>query len=292
MTKLFKAHFFLLILVFASCVSSNAKKSENLIKSDPQLTIKVKDQVRVYSRTQMLQLSDVRQVTIENDPTYSMKKKTYTAVPVTTLFQNLKVDATQTLLFSCLDGFSAPISASRLLNSDPKESIAYIAIESSDQKWSSVKADKSQTAGPFYLIWEHPEKSKIVVEEWPYQLAGFEAKPSIQTQFPGTIPDPRLTAKSSVQQGYQIFMRNCFACHTLNGEGSSQMGPDLNQPYNPTEYLKKDFLFKLVRNPQSLRRWPQAKMPAFDKTSLPDEDLQKIILYLQHMSKRKTTSFN
>ena len=84
-----------------------------------------------------------------------------------------------------------------------------------------------------------------------------------------------------------MFQRTCLACHTLNGAGASQLGPDLNIPYGPTEYLRADLLRAYLRDPQSLRRWPQAKMPGFTRQALPDADLDAVLAYLRHMAGRK-----
>jgi cytochrome c1 len=77
-------------------------------------------------------------------------------------------------------------------------------------------------------------------------------------------------------------------CHTLNGQGTSQLGPDLNIPFNPTEYLGEKYLRQLIRNPQSLRRWPQSKMAGFSSKDLPDGELDQIVAYLRSMSGQKT----
>jgi cytochrome c1 len=61
----------------------------------------------------------------------------------------------------------------------------------------------------------------------------------------------------------------------------------LNVPYNPTEYLRVDALRRLIRDPQSLRRWQAAKMPRFPLTSLSDRELTDLLAYLRHMADRK-----
>ena len=293
----FSALFAIFILAPVSCVSKVAKNSaptsigqsaRQPSESSPILVIKVNGQTRQFSRENLLSSPTLKKITVEKDPAYGFKRTAYSAVPVSELFSGLKVDATGTLLFTCLDGFSAPISIARILNTNPEGSIAYIAIEQPSESWPAVKPeDPLKSAGPFYLIWDHHEKSKIVTEEWPYQIASFEWKASVETQFPHTVPDSRLGEDNPIRSGYKIFMQNCFACHTLNGEGQSQLGPDLNIPNNPTEYLKPGYLTKLIRNPQNLRHWPQAKMPGFDPAMLPEKDLHSVILYLQHMSTRK-----
>jgi cytochrome c1 len=50
-----------------------------------------------------------------------------------------------------------------------------------------------------------------------------------------------------------------------------------------------DYLKLYIRNPQSLRQWPQAKMPAITQQVLPDEGLDQVIAYLRHMAGRKAS---
>jgi len=46
-----------------------------------------------------------------------------------------------------------------------------------------------------------------------------------------------------------------MVCYTLNGAGNAHVGPDLNLPQNPTEYLVPAALRQLIRNPASVRSW-------------------------------------
>ena len=48
-----------------------------------------------------------------------------------------------------------------------------------------------------------------------------------------------------------------------------------------------DALRRLIRDPQSLRRWPAAKMPAFDVAMLSDRELNDVLAYLRYMANRK-----
>jgi cytochrome c1 len=61
-------------------------------------------------------------------------------------------------------------------------------------------------------------------------------------------------------------------------------------PYSPTEYLRADLLRGFIRNPQSLRRWPQARMPAFSEKMLSDADLDAVLDYLKHMAERRRST--
>jgi hypothetical protein len=42
-----------------------------------------------------------------------------------------------------------------------------------------------------------------------------------------------------------------------------------------------------IRDPKSLRSWPDQKMPGFNAASLPDADINAIIAYLRHMAHRR-----
>jgi hypothetical protein len=53
---------------------------------------------------------------------------------------------------------------------------------------------------------------------------------------------------------------------------------------SPTEYLQPAALTKLIRNPQSLRHWPESKMKGFSKDEISDADVQRIVSYLRHMA--------
>lgn len=271
------------LLSILSCTSTSPHRNPS--STEPEIVIQNAGETRRFTRSQLLKSARLKTITVAADPAYANRPMTYQAIPAADLFEGMKFERDATLVFKCLDGFSAPISMPRLLNLDPKSSVAYIAIEGAGKSWPVVKAGGSASAGPFYVVWENPERSKIAREEWPFQLSGFEVKASLEIQFPKAAP--AANAGLRVRKGFQAFAQNCFACHRVNGEGQSQVGPDLNTPHNPTEYMKLDYLTKLIRDPQSLRHWPQARMPAYPKDVLSDEDLANIISYLQHMSKQK-----
>lgn len=277
----------LVFLVLAlACVSAPSRRPSRT-SGETSLAIAAGGVEHRFTRAQLLASPQLKKVTVDKDPAYGGKTMIYDAVPLASLFVGIKVEATQTLIFNCLDGFSAPISTGRVLNLDRRQSVAYVAIESPDRAWPALKPNSSASAGPFYLIWENPAASGIRIEEWPFQLAGFTLKASLESEFPKTIPDPKLPAQSKIRRGYALFAQNCFACHTMNGEGQSQLGPDLNIPHNPTEYMKPVFLKKLVRNPQDLRHWPQSKMSGFNSVVLSDQELDDILAYLKHMTGRR-----
>ena len=163
---------------------------------------------------------------------------------------------------------------------------AWLAVEDPSRPWPALAADKP-SAGPFYLVWTDPAAGHISPEQWPFQVARIQRLEPVAQRFPALLPDPQLAATDPINQGFALFQKNCLACHRLNGTGDSQFGPDLNIPYSPTEYFSGDFLKRYIRDPQSMRRWPQAKMPGFNNNVLPDQELDLLLGYLRHMAGRK-----
>ena len=76
----------------------------------------------------------------------------------------------------------------------------------------------------------------------------------------------------------------------MNEEGPSQVGPDLNLPMNPTEYLKESVLPRYIRNPKTIRSWEASKMPGFGPEIFSDEDIANIVAYLKEMAFEKPHS--
>ncbi len=249
------------------------------IAGEAVLTITGEKKDKAFTRSQLLALPGKKSFQIDYDPAFPDRAVTYEAVPVAEVFKSIQLSEENTILFKCTDGFSAPLSKSRLLAQGKDDSRAYIAIENPKKPWPKLKDGRS--IGPFYLIWIDPKKSNIGTEEWPFMLAGFEIKASVEQTFPLIVPPG---GSQAAARGFKVFLKNCFACHTLNGQGASQMGPDLNLPQNPTEYLKTAALRTLIRDPQQLRKWPQSKMSGFKKEAVSDEDLENLIVYLEKMA--------
>ena len=248
-----------------------------------QLTVDMGHDTKIWPGEALLQRADARQITVQNDAAFH-RSMHYRAVPLLALLPG--ITPTDHLQFVAADGFAAEIPASVLLNKLGSQ--AWLAIEDPTQPWPALAANKG-SAGPFYLVWSQPQAASISPEQWPYQLKLIRKLSPLAVRFPAILPNPALLANSAVQRGFAIFQRTCFACHTLNGEGDAQLGPDLNIPHNPTEYLRADLLRAFIRDPQSLRQWPQAKMQGFSQQALSDADLDQLLAYLQHMAGRRHT---
>lgn len=248
-----------------------------------ELTLDLGQGVQHLSTTQLLQHPEARRVEITEDVSYH-RAMTYTAVPAAALLEGTPADAT--LQVVALDGFAAEMPAAPLLVNDETKSRAWLAVEDPAQPWPPL-SDAKPSAGPFYLVWTRPQASGIVPEQWPYQIASVKWIAPVTERFPDMLPQAGLPDTDPVMRGFAVFRTNCMVCHTVNRQGDASMGPDLNVPHNPTEYLQPDFLRQYIRDPQSLRHWPQARMPAFPESILPREDLEALIGYLGHMAERK-----
>lgn len=256
-------------------------------RAEPTLTLQTPHKTITFTQSELLARSrGGESLTVKKDSGYKNKEMTYSAVvPVLDLIRDLKISKDAIIQFKCLDGFSAPLSTELLLADSPKSSRAYIAIEDPIHPWPPLKEGSKATAGPFYLVWKNPELSKVGQEQWPFQLARLEVKPSLRETYPGIFPPQK--ASVQVERGFKVFTKTCFACHTMNREGESKLGPDLNLPYSPTEYLKEEFLRKLIRNPQNVRHWPESKMAPLPESVISSNDLDDLISYLKSMATRK-----
>ncbi|VVN67532.1 hypothetical protein PS718_00194 [Pseudomonas fluorescens] len=249
--------------------------------SAAQLDLQLGANSRIWQTEELLKHPQVQTLTVKNDVSYK-KDMTYRAVPVAALLGGIKPE--DHLQAVALDGFAAELAAAPLLNT--QGSRAWLAIEDPAHPWPPLSAGK-HSAGPFYLVWTDPQAGNISPEQWPFEVASIKRMAPVAERFPALLPDPALKADDPVNQGFALFQKNCLACHRLNGAGDAQFGPDLNIPYNPTEYFGADFLKRYIRDPQSLRQWPQAKMPGFSADVLPEGDLQMLVGYLKHMVGRK-----
>jgi len=246
-----------------------------------QLNLELGANSRTWQTEALLKHPQVQTINISNDVSYK-RDMSYRAVPVAALLTGIKPD--DHLQAVALDGFAAEMAAAPLLNKQGAR--AWLAIEDPKQPWPPM-AEGKHSAGPFYLVWTDPQVGNISPEQWPFEVASIKRMAPVAERFPALLPDPALKADDSVNKGFALFQKNCLACHRLNGAGDAQFGPDLNIPYNPTEYFGADFLKRYIRDPQSLRQWPQAKMPGFSTQVLPDEDLGMLVGYLKHMAGRK-----
>ncbi|MBM7059254.1 cytochrome c [Pseudomonas sp. UL073] len=244
-----------------------------------ELRLELPGGTRQWDTAALLAHREAQPIEIPADVAYK-RAMHYRAVPLASLLDG--VQPGDHLQLVAKDGFAAELSAAPLLARSGAR--AWLAIEDPAAPWPPLGAGKP-SAGPFYLVWSDPQLADIGSEQWPFQVVTIRCLDAVAQRFPALTP--ATDAAPAVQAGFAQFQKNCLACHRLNGAGDAQFGPDLNLPHNPTEYFAADFLARYIRDPQSLRRWPQGKMPGFSREALSDQQLGELIAYLRHMAGRK-----
>jgi len=269
-----------LALVFGAGLLPGAHANE------PALTVSIGGNTVSYAPAALLAMPAAASIRVPTDVTYQ-REMSYHAIPVAALLAGVRAD--ESVRFVARDGFVATLPASALLASGDGAT-AYLAIESTDAPWPAIKPGETASAGPFYVVWLRPEKGAIVREQWPYQVSRIETVAPLSKRFPMLAPAATLSAKDPVRRGFDTYVKNCSVCHTLNLGGDSTIGPDLNVPYNPTEYMRPDAMRRLIRDPQSLRKWKESRMPSFGVQVISDRELNELFAYLRHMADRKSTA--
>jgi mono/diheme cytochrome c family protein len=184
------------------------------------------------------------------------------------------------------DGFVAQLPRDLVYAGD-REAVAYVAIEVADEPWPSIPG-KDRSAGPFYIVWLGEHAPSVPAVEWPYQVLSLAVQDAPTKRWPSLAVDPMLPSLDPARGGQILFVSKCLSCHMLNQAGSASAGPDLNLPMNPTEYFTDVALRALIRDPRSVRVWPEQRMPGFAADDLSNEDLDLILAYLRHMAGKKT----
>jgi len=250
--------------------------------AESSLTVVAGGRTAIYTTGGLLSLPSVTAVTVPSDPAYRTGM-TYRAIPITVLLSGAAAD--DTVRFLTGERLLATVPVAALL---AQGSGAYLAIEPADAPWPPLKAGEAATAGPFHLVWLRSDKTVVAPELWPARISRIEEVQPLGKRVRMILPSPTVAANHPIRAGFAAFQKHCMSCHTLNGGGDAAIGPDLNIPYNPTEYMHPEALRRLIRDPQSLHRWPASKMPAFDAKTLSDRELAELLAYLRHMADRKT----
>jgi mono/diheme cytochrome c family protein len=266
----------ILMLLLAGFAAGNAH-------GESVLTFSIGPETRRFTAEQLLRRPDAAEVTIPADVSYGRQRTKYRVVPLLPLLGT--VSAFDTIEARAADGFVSQIPLALVEKGATGGAKAWIAIEESAAPWPPLPG-KTESAGPFYLVWENPERSDVSSEQWPYQLASVTAVESPAHRWPQLVVDASVPADAPARRGQAVFTTQCLPCHRMKGGGAAEVGPDLGQPMNPVQYLTPKGLRGVIRNPKAVRTWPQMTMPAFDETMLREADLDALVAYLAHMATR------
>jgi mono/diheme cytochrome c family protein len=250
----------------------------------PTLTVSANGGVHTFDRDALLARTDVVEITASRDVAYRTPR-TYRAVALAKLLEGVAIPPDAVVEAAAQDGFVTQLPRDLVYGND--DIVAYMAIEVADTPWPPIPG-KDKSAGPFYIVWLGDQASSVPIMKWPYQVVSLSVQDAPTKRWPSLAVDPKLPALHPARDGQTIFVNKCFTCHTMNQAGSASAGPDLNLPMNPTEYFTDAGLRALIRDPRSVRVWPEQRMPSFAEENLSDEELRLILAYLSHMADRKS----
>lgn len=251
--------------------------------AEPKLVLQIADRSVSITREALLNHPAMREIEIAADPSYR-RSMHYRAVPLSTLLAGFALPDGAALEGKATDGFVAQIPLVPAMGRNGTQ--ALVAVEPADAPWPSLPG-KDVSAGPFYLVWTGGKTEGIGPEQWPYMLASLSIVQPAATRWPQIAVNPALPPAAPARLGQELFVKHCFACHGMNGGGEATVGPDLNVPMNPVEYFQPQALRRYLRNPASVRTWPDQRMPAIGRDQLNDMELERIVAYLQHMVSRR-----
>jgi mono/diheme cytochrome c family protein len=267
-------------LLLGICMASERAES-----AQPVLTITAGDDTKHFTAAELLSRADLASLEIPPNVDYKFSL-TVKAVPLLDLLEAIPLEGFDRLEASATDGFLAQIPLALIEAGKSGGSVAWIAVEDPNHPWPNLPG-KNASAGPFYLVWQYPERSRVSSEQWPYMLERLTAMQSPELRWPQLKADAALPEDAPARRGEEVFVTQCLPYHRLNRGGASDIGPDLGQPMAATDYLTEAGIRALVRDPKSVRTWPQQQMPGFPLTVLTDTDLNALIAYLRQIASQR-----
>ena len=261
-----------LLLVFVLFAAISNARAQSLEIADRGTT-------KTFTAAQLLANKAMRTLQIA-DPVYK-RTMSYRVLAMADLLSDLKIGSDDYVQARAVDNFSVAIPAA-LLKAD-----AFLAIETAAAPWPRLPGGGATSAGPFYIVWRRPAGGDISSEYWAYHVAALTVTDSPARRWPGLAVGTEIPAIDRIHRGLDRFVAVCMACHRFAGAGEGTQGPDLARPMNPVDYFQPAALRKLLRDPKSVRDWPEQKMPAFSEESLSAADIDAIVAWLTYKAGKR-----
>jgi mono/diheme cytochrome c family protein len=272
------SHIFLLFGLYFLFGMASAKDNA------PTLNIIAPNKALIFSQKELRSYPALTQITINNDRAYPNKTLHHHAIPLCKLLASFNVGESDIVELIAQDNFHVYVPSAKIMDCSKNASMAMLAIEP-ESKWQVINNHTGTTAGPFEVIWLHPERSYISNEYWAWSVVAIKISPKLDYK---NVLAPPKTKNPSLTKGYNLYISHCEGCHTLNHEGKSLIGPDLNCPKNPWDYYPKiSILKKFIREPKSVRTLPKGRMSGSDVESLSENDLNDLIKFFAYMNTKK-----
>ena len=246
----------------------------------PVLSITVGGATRQITGAELLARGDAATIAVPRDASYR-RAMTYRAVPLRALLSDMPPDRADTIEARATDGFVSQLPRALVEGA----AVPWVAVEDPAHPWPNLPG-KAVSAGPFYLVWQDPERSHISTEQWPYALVALTAVASPAQRWPAIAVGASEAPGAPARRGQAVFIANCLPCHRLGGSGEGTVGPDLLRPMPAVAYFTDAGLRALIRNPASVRNWPARQMPGFATAAIGDADIDAVIAYLHDLAAR------
>jgi mono/diheme cytochrome c family protein len=243
-------------------------------------SLKIADRQTTKTVTAAALLADPATHTVTVDDPVYRRVMTYHAIPVASLLKGLAITVDDYVQLVATDQFSIGVPARLMLGPQ-----ALVAIEDPARPWPAIPGKGNATAGPFYVIWQDARPGEISSEYWAYKLAELQVTDSPYKRWPALAVGDDVPATDPARRGLDRYVALCIACHRFKGAGEGEQGPDLGRPMNPVDYFQPAALRRLLRDPATVRTWPDRRMPAFSKDTLSDQDLDAIIAWLTYKAR-------
>jgi hypothetical protein len=143
----------------------------------------------------------------------------YHGVPLQALLGVLPPDPADTVQARAKDGFVAEIPRTLISGA----AVPWIAVEDAVHPWPHLRG-KAVSAGPFYLIWQDPERASISPEQWVYALTALTAVPSPVQRWPAIAVDPTIPGNAPERHGQLAYIANCLPAIVLLGQARRRLG--------------------------------------------------------------------
>jgi hypothetical protein len=187
------------------------------------LLIELGGEKRQFSTAELLGNPATKTIEIARDVSYG-RPMHYRAIPLLDLLRGLPTDTMRTLEARANDGFASQIPWNLIARGASGGSVAWIAIEDPAHPWPHLRG-KSSSAGPFYLVWEHPERSGISSEQWPYAIASLTGGADPLQRWPQLLLDANVPPGDPARRGQEVFIVQCLPCHRLRAQGQVSKDP-------------------------------------------------------------------
>ncbi|CAB3748218.1 c-type cytochrome [Paraburkholderia solisilvae] len=267
--------------VVLCCVGASAR----VYADAPALAVKNGDSEHSFTAAELLARPDNKSVSLTGTASGDIyrHKVEYRAVPLLALLGNHLDAHFDTVEVQATDGFVSEIPLSLVERGVHNGAVAWVAVEDPAHPWPALP-NESASAGPFYLVWQFPERSGVSREQWPYKVARIALVESPDHRWPQLAVPATFAHDAGVKRGHDVFTVQCIACHKMNGGGAGAVGPDLGQPMNVTQYFKDAGLRALIRDPHQVRTWPEQRMIGFGPNVISDADIDALLKYLHAMA--------